>query len=135
MTSYAKLKPALKPTGKKVTKTDLKRSVENLAGTLAAGREVGRLKLSILDGRQRHSYAIDLARGKSSVSANAEGRSDFEIACDKDVYVEVVTGKLSPADAFLKGRLEVHGSLGLAKRLYARATRGGRGDLAALGDD
>lgn len=135
MTSYAKLKPALKPTGKKVTKTELTRSVKSLASMLGSGREVGRLKLSILDGRQRHSYAIDLAQGKSSVSTDPEGRSNFEIACTKDVYVEMMTGALSPADAFLTGRLEVHGSLGFAKRVYARAARGGLGDLASLGDE
>ena len=135
MTSYAKLRPTLKPTGKKVTKTDLTRSVKSLARTLSAGRVVGRLNLSILDGRQRHSFAVDLERGKHSVSTRPKGRSDFEISCDKDVYVKMMTGALSPADAFLTGRLEVHGRLGFAKRVYALAARGGLGDLAELGDE
>lgn len=134
MSRYAKLKPILKPAGKKVSTAELTRSVKSLAGVLEKGREVGRLKLSILHGRRRHSYAIDLMRGKSSVAANPEGSSDFEIACRKDVYVEMVSGTLSPADAFLTGRLEVHGSLGFAKRMYARAARGGLGDLAKFGE-
>jgi putative sterol carrier protein len=133
-TRYAKLKPILKPAGKKVSTTELTESVKGLAGTLEKGREVGRLALSILDGRQRHSYAIELVRGRSTVATNPEGRSDLQIACRKDTYVQIVSGELSPADAFLTGRLEVHGNLGFAKRVYARAARGGLGDLAKFGD-
>lgn len=133
MSSYAKLRPILKPAGKKVSTAALTRSVKSLAGVLEKGREVGRLRLRILDGRRSHSYAIDLMRGKSSVATGVEGSSDLEIACRKDAYVEMVSGELSPADAFLTGRLEVHGNLGFAKRMYARAARGSLGTLAKFG--
>ena len=134
MPTYAKLKPVLEPSDKKVSTTELNRSIKTLADTLGKGREVGRLKLNLLEGRKRRSFAVELSRGKSSVTKEPEGRSDFEITCSKDVYVEMASGELSPADAFLTGRLEVHGSLGFAKKMYARAARGKLGDLADIGD-
>jgi hypothetical protein len=106
----------------KVTATEVKESMEALTKHLGRGRDLGRLRLRLLGGRKRNTYAIELLGGEGRMSQSEADEFDFEVVCTEETWAEIANGDLSPIDAYLAGRMELTGDLDFAKRQLAKVT-------------
>ena len=63
---------------------------------------------------------IDLKEGDGVVrSAGAADKGDCTLALSDSDFVQLMTGRLNPQTAFMKGKLKVKGNLLLAQKLTA----------------
>jgi len=112
--AFAPLRPFLKSGD-----TDLSKSVEKLSAELADFDSPLRLDVKVLEGSNTHDW--ELIGGQSRSAAHRRARrsrkSDVRIVVRQDAWLEIAQGKLNPFDAFMSGRLQVGGDIGLAKRL------------------
>ena len=66
------------------------------------------------------SYIIDLRSGEGEVkSASKTDKADCTLALTDSDFVALMTGKLNPQAAFMKGKLKVKGNIMLAQKLSA----------------
>ncbi|MGQ0569590.1 MAG: SCP2 sterol-binding domain-containing protein [Armatimonadota bacterium] len=132
MKRYARLNPLFKnpSTVKSVRDLNLDQSMDALVRRLGGARESGSAEVYIVGGLRETAYRLEFVGGKGTVSKVNAGAADFAVRASAETWMEMAKGDLSPIDAFLTGRLEVHGDLGFGKRLFAKAaSRGGERDL------
>ncbi len=130
MRNYAKLKSLGElPVGKKATAQQIKKAAGALASALKKESSARRMRFVLLDKGKKTTFSIDHGGGKSKASRNARGKADFEVRGSNETLSEIGAGRLSPIDAYLTGRLEIHGDLEYGKRIYARLAARGRQDL------
>lgn len=130
MAEYAKLKSLIElPKGKKATAQHINKAAGGLAAALKKERAAGRFRVGVLDKGKETKLSIDHAGGASKVSADAGGRANLEVRASRETLTEIATGRLSPVDAYLTGRLQLRGDLEYGKRVYARAAARGRRDV------
>jgi putative sterol carrier protein len=124
MSKYAKVKPLFTSPAavKGVSNTLIKQSVDSLATRLKKGREKGRFQIQLVGKGRAASYCLDVDRGQCNVATKRMPDADLEIVTDKDAWMEMAKGKLSPVDAFITGRMELHGDFELGKKLLARVS-------------
>ncbi len=128
MKTYAKLIPLVQNPGSIKTSKDLDldEASKNLVKGLAHGREQGSFEMHVLDDDSVVPFRIELNMGKPVLSRQSGALSNFMLRASRATAAEMAKGELSPVDAYLAGRLEVHGDLEFGKRLYARlAAKGG----------
>jgi putative sterol carrier protein len=109
---YATVRP-LTPRG---LKTD--ESVEQFASALAGSGEAGRLQLTIRGGDKPRQFSIELAGDRPSSQARKAEKPDLEVVVHESTWWEIVEGRLSPPDAFRRGRMRIRGDVHLGSRLY-----------------
>jgi len=63
------------------------------------------------------SFTIDLKNGTGSVSEGKAPKADCTLTLSEQDFIALMTGKLNPQQAFLKGNLKVAGNMGLAMKL------------------
>lgn len=128
MKTYAKLVPLVRnPSSIKTPKDlNLDEASKNLVKGLAQGREEGSFEMHVLDGDSVTPFRVELNAGKPVLTRRSGAHPNFMLRASRATVAEMAKGELSPADAYLAGRLEVHGDLEFGKRLYARlAAKGG----------
>jgi putative sterol carrier protein len=111
-TRYATVRP-LSPRGRKTEE-----SVEQLAAALAGSGEAGRLQLTIRGGDKARQFSVELARNKASSQARKVSNPDLEVVVHESTWWEIVEGRLSPPDAFRRGKMRIRGDVHLGSRLY-----------------
>ena len=127
MERFPTLKPLVKEhkSIKRFTNRHLKESVDTLAATLGKSRATGVLHLDFLEaGNKQQTYCLDVSAKACKVSRDTTGAADFKVVTSVETFGEMSKGTLSPIDAFLHGKLEVHGNPTVAKRLFASAASG-----------
>jgi len=80
----------------------------------------GTLRFDVEDGRRVESWFIAVEKGDVTVT-HGKGEADAVIRADRALVDAMVSGKLNPMAAFLRGAVEVRGDLGLVisfQRLY-----------------
>ena len=87
-----------------------------------SGKEKGRFQIELVGKGRAASYCLDVDSGKCNVTAKRMPDADLEIVTDKDAWMEMAKGNLSPVDAFTAGRMEIHGDLEFGKKLLARVS-------------
>lgn len=132
MKQYAKLTPLVKnPAGLKTAKDlDADEAMRNLARQMEQVSMEGSFDVYMLDDGKESTYRLGLAGGKATPVRRATGRPTFAIRATRETLAAVAKGELSPVDAYLLGKMEVHGDLDFGKRLYAAlAAKGARTEL------
>ena len=110
-----------KPGTTRIYARTLDKSISQLA-TRFEGRKVeGSLFVDLHDD-DAAKYTLSMKGGQAEVTKE-ETRADLTVRTDKATWVEMATGRLSPVEAFLMGKMELHGDIGLGKRLYALAAK------------
>ena len=110
--SFAPLRPFLKSGD-----TDLSKSVERLTTQLADFDSQLRLDVKVLEGSNTHAWELACGQRRSAARARRTRKPDVRIVVRQDAWLEIAQGKLNPFDAFISGRLQVGGDIGLAKQL------------------
>lgn len=122
MKTYAKLNPLVREPA--VVKTpsdlDLDQAAETLARSLEGMRDSGTFEYHVIEEKQAAPYRFELKGGKAAVTRETTGRADFALKANRATVTALAKGELSPVDAYLSGRMEVHGSLDFGKRLFAK---------------
>jgi putative sterol carrier protein len=132
MKRYAKLVPLVRNPAavKSLRDLNLDEAGKALAKSLDQGRDEGSFEVHMVDDKTGAPWRLDMRGGKSAVSKEAAGKAHFAIKASRATLAEMAKGDLSPVDAYLAGRLEVHGDLDFGMRLFARlAARGGDKEL------
>ena len=70
-----------------------------------------------IDGPEGGSWQVERDESGSRVAPACEGPKDCEIRCSTDTFMRIVRGSLGSNRAFLSGRLEISGDVGLALAL------------------
>ena len=70
-----------------------------------------------IDGPEGGSWQVESDEEGSRVGPAREGPKDCEIRCSTDTFMRIVRGSLGSNRAFLSGRLEISGDVGLALAL------------------
>ena len=119
---YAKLVPLVKnPAGVKTPKDlDLDEVAKSVAKGFEQSRDLGSFEYSILDGNETMPFRLEVKGGKPVIGKEATGRANFAVRASRATAAEIAKGDLSPVDAYLAGKLEVHGDLAFGRRLFAR---------------
>ncbi|MDO5756262.1 MAG: SCP2 sterol-binding domain-containing protein [Rhodobacterales bacterium] len=77
-----------------------------------------RLDGAVLDGTAKFVVPGDGAIMVDSAGARAGNEAaDVTLTADGDVFAAIITGDLDPAAAFMSGKLEIEGDMGLALKL------------------
>jgi len=70
------------------------------------------------------SWLVDLNSGSGSVAVSAEtAKADCSIAIKDEDFVSLMSGKLNPQQAFMKGLIKVKGNMMLAQKLQLLQTK------------
>jgi putative sterol carrier protein len=127
MDDYVKLRRLTRPSEREVAAT-FERFGELMAEARMAGRVV--FCLHDEDGRAEPSYWTVQAteQGVATLAQRAE-EADLQVTTKADTWWRIADGRLSPLEAFVRGKLYVEGNIGLAKRLVKNLA--GAGELPA----
>lgn len=128
MAKFPKLRPVMAKakSAKTVSVKDLGNSLKTFGRALEKGNIKGRIQLRSLDGGRVSNFCLEVDRGKSRLLSRPVKYPDVEIIAKKEVLVEIFNGTISPVDAFLGGRMEFGGDLGLAKRILVQGSKSAR---------
>jgi putative sterol carrier protein len=122
MKTYAKLKPLVREPGsiKDPKDLNLDEAGQAVAKGLEGMRDEGTLEYYVLEEGKAAPFRMELKGGKAAISKETTGKADFIVKADRATMAAFAKGELSPVDAYLSGRMEVHGNLDFAKRLFAK---------------
>jgi putative sterol carrier protein len=124
MPQFAKLEPLVKGAVKTPKDFNLDEATKNLAKRIEQARATGSFEVHILE--EKEPLRLDLTGGKAAATKGSTGKPDFAVKGSRETMAQIASGELSPVDAYLNGRLEVHGDLDFGKRLLAKlAAKGG----------
>ena len=118
MKRFATLRPLVGP------RQDVGGSFKRMSERLRRSGVRGRLLFRIVGAKPGH-WLLDLSRGEFAASKSRAEAADFELLTQQDTWNAIVSGKLSPAEAFLQGKMRVRGDIGLGKRALERLARPG----------
>ena len=72
-----------------------------------------------LSGEQGGTWTVERAEsGEGRVLAREPARPDCRLACSAMDFQALIQGSLDPREAFMEGRFEVEGDVGLVLRLH-----------------
>lgn len=121
MKKYATLRP-LAPEGVK----DVRKGFQKMLSSLRRFDGEGRIQFRIL-GRRPERWLLELYPGRRTVKKAEAKDPDFELLTRKETWNAIASGRLSPAEAYLQGKLRVRGNVEFGRRVFQR--------LAAPGGD
>ena len=122
---FATVKPLLsitKSRGKvaKVSKDWMEESVQSLAERMEHCRDEATYQFQIMDGKKADNYCFRKRGGQVSVEKTYANEHDFGFQTTQAVWQQMVSGQLSPIDAFLEGKLLISGDEKEGFRLFFR---------------
>jgi len=79
----------------------------------------GIYQIDVTKGGKSQSWTIDLKNKTGSVSTGANAKPNVTITVSDEDFVQIMSGKLNPQTAFMKGKLKIKGNMGLATKLSA----------------
>lgn len=119
MTQYARLQLLLDPDLEQLDNT-----FERLREMVEGSGEQGRVQVHLLDDAEHHYFAFEMTKGSCHLSSERLEGPDLEIITAPDTWKQIAEGKLSPMDAFGRGKMRIRGDVELAKRLYRHLAAG-----------
>ncbi len=122
MKKFATLRPLID-----VKTKSLHRGFAKMSQSLRKSKERGRIQFRIMGKKPEH-WVLDLYQGRCTLSRTKIEGADFEILTQRETWRAVASGKLSPAEAFLRGKMRVRGDVDLGKRVLEQLAAPG-GDL------
>lgn len=105
-----------------LTQADLAATFRRVAEILSTTRERQPLQLqfSLFQGEAEEPLVWCVVGSKDGYNATQKRseRPDVEVITRAETWREIAEGRLSPLEAFVKGRLRVRGNLEMAKRIF-----------------
>lgn len=111
------------------SREQLAESLQKIGEQLTGTKERGTVQLRVLGTTGRdETWTVDLGDAGVSVSKTATEKPVLEIVTRGETWSRIVSGAISPIDAFVTGKVRVRGDTELAKRLVLHLA-GGEGDV------
>ncbi|EFA85350.1 peroxisomal multifunctional protein [Heterostelium album PN500] len=73
--------------------------------------------IKVTQGSKAQTWTIDLKNGTGSIAVGETAKQNVTISAADADFVDIMTGKLNPQTAFMKGKLKIQGNMGLATKL------------------
>jgi hypothetical protein len=106
---------------------DVEETFERLGKLLAPSGVLGTISVQLVDqaeGKPKTShFFVTVADGKARISGERPNKLDMEFITTTATWQEVAAGKLTPQEAFFKGRMRLRGKIGLARELFKTSAR------------
>jgi putative sterol carrier protein len=98
-------------------------TVERMANLFGKAGRAALIRVTISDGKDARSWNLLMSTEGCKLSDGHYERPDLEILIDEETFSSIAAAKLSPLEAFGRGRLRVRGDIALARRV-ARKLQG-----------
>jgi putative sterol carrier protein len=85
---------------------------------LAGVAETGTVRITLRGKDKPLHLLVALGRKRGTTKAKGAGKPDLEVVLQEGTWWEIVEGRLSPPDAFRRGRMRIRGDVNLGSRLY-----------------
>ena len=70
-----------------------------------------------LTGQEPGNYYLHIENGQCTFNEGESANPRTTVHCASEVWIAIISGTLDPFQAFMQGKLQMHGDLGLAMRL------------------
>lgn len=70
-----------------------------------------------LTGQEPGTYYLHIEKGQCTFNEGESANPRTTVQCKSEVWQEIIMGTLDPFQAFMQGKLQMSGDLGLAMRL------------------
>ena len=105
------------------------RGLARFATTLRRAREFGRFQVQIGKGRIVKTWMFEMSGEGVRIDNRANAGAELAIRLQEDDAWEILRGKVSPAEVYLRGRMLVTGDCDMARRLYQKIGSRGETDV------
>jgi len=98
---------------------------KNLSADPGLVKRIGGVYHFVIDGK---TWTVDLKNGSGSVKPESHGKADCTITIKGEDFLEMASGNLTGQTAFMEGKLNLAGNMGLAMKLgqlFESKTSGG----------
>lgn len=123
-----KIKPVIGPTKGAITAKTITDANASFATAAKGAAQSGRFAVRFHDaGGETHCF--DFNKGNCKAAAGKWEAFDTGIVTDKGSWLKILSGEISPLEAFYQGKFELHGAHMLGKRLLATLSGVAENDL------
>jgi putative sterol carrier protein len=70
-----------------------------------------------LTGQEPGAYFLHIEKGQCTFNEGVSANPRTTINCASEVWIAIISGTLDPFQAFMQGKLQMHGDMGIALRL------------------
>jgi putative sterol carrier protein len=98
-------------------------SFQELAKLLGAARKPANIQFTLSEGSAVRHWSVSRTASGSTVSEREHKSPTLEILTSTQTWTEIASGKLTPLEAFVRGRLRVRGDIALARLLVRQLQR------------
>ena len=99
------------------SESDHQAAVVRLAELLGATPDRLTVRIQINDGEQARSWLLDAGPTGCQVTDDVAQQANVEAILDQETWSLLASGRMSPLEAFARGRMRVRGDMKTARRL------------------
>jgi putative sterol carrier protein len=105
-------------------KTDPTRTLEEIGKRLSRSKRSALIRITLGGDAEGSSWSLSMKSGRCSVSRAATGKANLELITTPATWTAIVSGSMSPLEAFGRGQVRVRGDIELARLLARRIQEG-----------
>ena len=95
---------------------------------LGAAQRIALVHFEVREGSKSQSWTFKMDSDGCTISSGRDSNPDLEVFVTAETWWRLVSGELTPVEAFCTGEMRVIGDLSVARSVAARLHRGGKGE-------
>jgi putative sterol carrier protein len=107
---------------------DFNTVLESMRRLLGASQRTALVHFEVREGGKSQSWTFKMDSDGCTISSGRDSNPDLEVLVTAETWWRLVSGELTPVEAFGTGEMRVIGDLSVARRVAARLQRGDKGE-------